>query len=64
MVLEAEMVSEKLRDIILFHSYNNNVLTTYFNKIVEDNKLDYVVKESFSLQIIPFFFNKMILRLK
>jgi len=45
-VLEREEISEKLRDIILFHSYNNNILTTYINKILEENKLENVVKES------------------
>lgn len=44
---ESEKISEKLRDMILFHSYNNDILNTYINKIVSEDKLDKINKESY-----------------
>lgn len=44
-VIENEECSDKLRDTILFQSHNNLVLTTFINKIINDNLLEGLITE-------------------
>lgn len=43
---ENENCSEKLRDSILFHNHNNAILNNLITKIISENKLDYLIKDS------------------